>query len=165
MKGLISISPAILLLAFPPLPLAKEKPGTDRVVLTKDNKTHRGELITVKQNSRLLLSDRRADVTVDIQEVRNLTIIKKSKAGKGCLYGALGTGGSIALGYLLEGGVADELFYIGVGGWALIGGIIGALFGAAAGRDETILVSTKTDAELKEILNQLHSKARVPEYN
>ena len=148
-------------LVFPLGLLAKQKRGIDLVVQTKDEQIFQGELITVKQYALLLLSEEGADVTVDIREVRNLTTLKKPKVLKGFGYGALI--GGVTLG--LPSATAEDNWWIvfaSIG--AISGAVIGTLFGLAAGRDETILVSTKSDAEIQEILNQLRSKARVTDY-
>ena len=106
-----------------------------------------------------------ADVSVDIREVRNLTIVKESKGRKGFAYGALAGAGTAALIGVLAGATGDGvMFYVPILGLGFFGGVLGALFGAAAGRDETILVSTKTNAEIQDLLNRLRSLARVPEY-
>jgi hypothetical protein len=69
-----------------------KKKGADLIIQKKDGRYERGELIAVKENS-LLLMERNsgADVTVDVGDIRVITIVKKSKfltgAGTGLLIG------------------------------------------------------------------------------
>ena len=132
-KFLINI--LVCTLVFPFGLLAKEKRGTDLEIQTKDEQTFRGELITVKQYSLLLLSEEGADVTVDIRKVRNLTIVKKSKFGSGFWQGAAIGGGISTLIVLGDHWTWDTTTLQIVVTAALFGGLIGGLIGSGAGRE------------------------------
>lgn len=144
-----------------------QKRGVDIIIQKKDGQKVGGELIAFRQKSLLLLSSEGADVSVDIELIRHLTIVNKAKTGKGFGYGALITGGTMGLLALLvwRDEASESPVVASVLGFALIGGMVGTLFGVAAGRDDTILLSTKSDTEIQEILSQLRKKARVPDYN
>ncbi len=160
-------------LVFPLGLLAKEKRGIDLVVQTKDEQIFRGELITVKEHSLLLLSDEGADVAVDIGEITNLTIVKKSKFEAGFGYGALVGGGAMTVALLasLESGdiesTASGFIFVGVTVLvgAAIGGAVGGVVGAVSGTDKNFDVDAMTDTEIQEMLDHLRSKARVTDYN
>lgn len=158
----------VCILIFPLGLTAKEKRGANLIVQYKDGQTVRGELITIKQNS-LLLSDEGSGVSVDVHEIKVITIVKKSKAGKGALYGfGLGaTGGAIA-GFLVD--PEEEEYRVGhaiFGGIFLgaIGALTGLTVGGFLGRDKTIQIEGSTDSEIHETLEYLRKKARIPDYN
>jgi hypothetical protein len=152
-----------------PIPLtSKERKGADLIIRKTDGTLERGELIAVKENSVLLL-DRESgtDVTVDINDIYLITIVKKSKflkgAGLGFLIGA-GIGILIPAGYSVfdDLGEDPELAYFGLG---VLGGALGLFFGAlgglAAGTDKIIQFEGKSDSEIQEILAKLRKKARI----
>jgi len=153
--------------------LYAKKKGANLIVTKKDGQPIEGELITVKPNSLLLLNTEGRDVSVGIGDIRIIRIVKKSKffqsLGIGLLIGA-GTGAILGL---AEGGSID--FFGGTvtaGENALIGGallgfnglILGGIAGASAGRDKTIQIEGMTDLEIKDILEKLRKKARIPDY-
>jgi len=126
----------------------------------------RGELIAVKVNSLLILdSESGADITVGIEDVKVIKIMKKSKAWGGTFLGlmiggfagaALGSSGggdSAAIGALIVG--------IGVG---IVGAFVGAVIGSSFRIDEIIQFEGKSDSEIKEILEKLRKKARIKNY-
>jgi len=152
---------------------AKEKRGAELKITKKDGRQIRGELITVKPSSLLLLNTEGRDVSVGNGDVRVIRIVKKSKffqsLGIGLLIGA-GTGAILGL---AEGGSID--FFGGTvtaGENALIGGallgfnglILGGIAGASAGRDKTIQIEGKPDLENEEVLEKLRKKARIRDY-
>lgn len=142
-----------------------KKRGTD-LIIQKTNETHiRGELISVKQNS-LLLLDREsgADMTMNIDDIRVITVAGKSKAllgaGLGFLAGA--SAGAIVGHQLSKAWWWDQ----GTEICAAIGGLAGALvggliIGASAGKEETIQIEGKSGSEIQDIMEKLRKKARV----
>ena len=59
---------------------AKEKKGASVEIQKKDGQLVQGELISVKENSLLILdSDSGADVTVFIRDISEIRVVKKSK--------------------------------------------------------------------------------------
>jgi len=171
-KKLITLVLVFFLLTLSANLYAKNK-GAKLKVAKKDGQLIEGELITVKPNSLLLLNTEGRDVSVGIGDIRVIRIVKKSKLfqslGIGLLIGA-GTGAILGL---AEGGSID--FFGGTitaGENALIGGallgfnglILGGIAGASAGRDKTIQFEGMTDLEIKDILEKLRKKARIPDY-
>jgi hypothetical protein len=149
MKKTISLF-LVLSLILLSMPLtAKEKKGADLLVRKSDGTEVKGELIVVKKNS-LLLMEKNSGVDVDIsfEDVRSVTIIKKSQALKQAGFGFLAGTGLV----LVEGwGFWASILY-GVGS-ACFAGFCGALMGA----DETF--------QKKEInLQDLRKKARVQNF-
>ena len=149
-----------------------QKPGAKLVIQKKDGEQIRGELIAVKKDS-LLLKDSQtgADVAVDITETETIKIVRKSKAGKGALYGGLITffiGYGIGVFMDEEGGDDDipaPLTAIIFGAIvAPIGILLGAFIGIYAGTDKTIQIKGKSEAEIKSILDDLRKKAKVPDF-
>jgi hypothetical protein len=150
-----------------------QKPGVKLVIQKTDGQQVRGELIAVKQNSLLLKeSESGADVSVDIADIKTITIVKKSKVGKGAGFGFLG-GASLGVVIGLASGddppgfmsytAGDKAAFLGIA-FGLIGMILGAAEGASAGADQKIQIEGKSDSEIKEILEDLREKARVPNF-
>ena len=150
---------------------AKERRGAKLIITKKDGQLIKGELITVKPNSLLLLDTEGKDVSVEIEEIKTIRIVKKSKAGTGALIGLLsGCGGGALIGLFFVpeedtsglGGVA--LLFGGLFGGA-IGLLTGVILGASAGKDETIQIEGMTDFhEFREALDYLRKKARIRDY-
>ena len=148
---------------------AKERQGADLVIQKINGQRVRGELIAVKQNS-LLLKDNYSgvDKTVGIDDIRVITIVKKSKLLEGGLIGLL-LGGVI--GFVIGYPQGDEIFVSkplagGIG--AAIGGGIGALIGVGIGvaiiADKKIIIEGRSESEVQRILEDLRKKARVPDF-
>ena len=175
----------VLFLAFSVLSLsvnlmAKERRGADLIIKKKDGQQVRGELIVVKQNSFLLKeSISGADVTVDVSDIKKITIVKKSKAlmrgGMGLLIGgAVGVAAGYAFVYtrtLTLSAWQEEpkrIYSEYALAFGLIGSIIGALVGgitgAVRGNDETLQIEGKSNTNIKETLEELRKKARVPNF-
>ena len=147
---------------------AKERRGAKLIITKKDGQLIEGELITVKENSLLVLDTEGKDVSIDIGDIK--VIEKKSQIGKGVLYGTLiiGGGGTL-LGGILGSGYRD----IGFSGGALVGALyfipsgllIGILIGSAAGLGKkTIQIEGMSDLEIREALDKLRKKARIRDY-
>lgn len=152
---------------------AGEKRGVDLLIQKKDSQQIRGELIAVKNDS-LLLKDTEsgADVSVIMNHVKAITIVKESKTlvgiGVGFLVGA-GVG-------MLIGLIGWELFnwapsdtktkYRIVGAAGGAGGMIGALVGGTTGanQSETIQIEGKSANEINDILEELRKKARISDF-
>ncbi len=161
---------------------AKERRGAKLVITKKDGQQIRGELITVKPNSLLLLDTEGKDVSIDIEDIRIIRIVKKSKAGKRALYGFVigGISGILLvpeaykllgeddfmLGELIEN--IEEVTSSFTIAYALIGGAVGLLIGgvagAIAGIDKTIHFEGMTDLEIRKALDKLRKKARIRDY-
>ncbi len=147
-----------------------QKPGAKLVIQKTDGQQIKGELIVVKENSLLLKEhDSGADVTAVVGEIKTIKIVKKSKAGKGALYGfGLGATGGGLYGLLLYEPTPPEttagIAIFGVIMFGAIGALTGYIVGGFLGMDKTIQIEGKSEAEIKRILDDLRRKARVPNF-
>ena len=178
MKKITALAIALSLLAtFHSGLMAKERRGAQLQIFKKKGGYTRGELIVVKQNSLLLkASDSGVDVSVDIDEIKLIKIVKKSQAGKGALIGlffgaAIGTAMLAAENAGSNGSNANSFYSFDIDFPAyygailgLPGALVGTIIGAAVGTDKTIQIEGKSDSEIKGILAILRSKARIKNY-
>jgi len=160
----------------------RKKHGANLIIQKINGQQVSGELITAKPNSLLLLNTEGKDVSVDIEEIKVITVVKKSKALLGVGAGLLGgAGGGAVIGaslWVLGLPVAAIFGEAGVEGWkddfqdflwngALIGTGVGALLGiigGSAGKDKTIQIEGMSDSEIQEALEKLRKKARIRDY-
>ena len=168
-KKLISLFLAFSLVMLSVNLYAKERRGAKLIVTKLDGQLIEGELITVKPKSLLLLDTEGKDESIDIADIRVITIVKKSKTGKGALYGLL-IGGIIGVvegiregkdGFIFS---SSELAAMGGLVFGLLGALLGAGIGAAAGKDKTIQIEGMSDSEIQEALDKLRKKARIRDY-
>jgi len=150
---------------------AKERRGAKLQITKKNGILLAGELITVKENSLLLLNTEAWDASVGIADISDIRILRKSKAGTGA-----GTGAGISFvfgaGYVTLFNLTVEDYnrsswrYVPLFGavCALPGLLIGGAIGAVAGIDKTIQIEGMTDAERREALEKLRKKARIRDY-
>ena len=161
---LIASALVVSFLVLPAGLSAKERRGADLIVTKLDGSQLSGELIAVKRDSLLLLSNGR-DESVDLADIKTVRIVKKSLAGKGALYGFLagalgGAGVGLAMG-------RTDLFEektplaLGVFGGA-IGALSGLLVGSVAGLDSSFTVAGKPEAAVNEYWDKLRAHAREP---
>jgi hypothetical protein len=169
MKKLISLYLVFSILCLYGNLYANERRGANLVIQKTDGQQINGELIAVKENSLLIKEhDSGADGTAIVGEIKIITIVKKSKRGKGALYGfGLGAiGGGLAGGLLVEPEestrVNNALF--GVIWIGALGALTGLIVGGFLGKDKTIQIEGKSEAEIKEVLEELRKKARVPNF-
>jgi hypothetical protein len=170
MKKTVVLLLVFSLIVTSPNLLAKKKRGADLIIQKKDGQEIIGELISIKRNSSLLLKikDSGSDSTIDLDEIRTITIVKKSAALYGILSGFLigSVGGSLIVHSQHRGSERekgrDTLIAGGIFG--LIGAASGAVIGGISGKDKTILVEGMSAGEKMEFLEKLNSKARVPDF-
>ena len=169
-QKLISLILIFSLLILPMTLTAKERRGADLVIYKTDGNQAQGELIAVKQNSLLLKEQGSgADVTAVFSDIKTIKIVKKSKAGKGALYGfgLAATGGALYHLLLYELTEPETRLGVTLSGGVLVG-VMGALAGLIVGEflgmDKTIQIEGKSDSEIKELLEDLRKKARVPNF-
>ncbi len=154
---------------------AQVKKGTNLTVEKIDGQEVMGELITVKKDSLLLLdAETSSDITVQIKDVKAITIRKKSLMLELGLLGALG--GAAAQGILQKterktthavGGDDDTEISQTSTSFLLFGAIaggVGLLLGAVMGMNKRIQIQGKSDAEIQKILENLSKKAQVPNF-
>lgn len=147
--------------------LYAKKKGAELEIRKKDGQQVKGELIAVK-NTSLLLLESGVDVSVDIKDIKNITILKKSKAFLGISLGLL-LGAGIGSLYATSTDTYDSdlrplAFIVYGGGGAALGVLAGGFLGASAGKDKTIEIEEKSDFEIKEALEKLRKKARIPKF-
>ena len=150
----------------------KERRGADIIIQKIDGQRVKGELIAVKQNSLLLReSSSGADVTAVVSDMKTITIVKKSntlkRGGLGLLLGS-GLGALAGLMMVQQFNLDDEarsytVFY-GVAFGAGLGLLSGGISGALSAKDKTIQIEGNSEAEIKEILEDLRKKARGPNF-
>ena len=145
---------------------AGQKPGAKLVIQKTDGQQVRGELIAVKQNSLVLMErDSGADVTVDVADIKIISIVKKSQA---MLLGCTGFIPGAIFGLLYAEAWYSETGATNYAECILLFGAIatipGALIGFLIGKDKTIQIEGKSEAEIKKILEDLRKKARVPDF-
>jgi hypothetical protein len=154
----------------------RKKHGANLIIQKINGQQVGGELITVKPSSLLLLNTEGKDASVDIEEIKVITIVKKSEALSLAGIGSLvGVGFGAFVGKMMgietilwgdgdESGRGRSKVALG----AVIGGcicaLIGGLIGAAAGKDKTIQIEGMSDSEIQETLDKLRKKARIRDY-
>jgi hypothetical protein len=155
--------------------IGEKRRGADLVVTKTDGQQITGELVAVKPSSLLLLDSRSGvDVSADVNDIRDIIIVKRSKALLGAGIGFLAGAASGALwAYLayqsanksetLFGNQEEEML-----GWgAILGGagaLIGAVVGILSGTDKTIQFEGKSPEEIRAILEKLRRQARVTDF-
>jgi hypothetical protein len=147
---------------------AKERRGAKLRITKKDGQQIRGELITVKPNSFLLLDTWGKDVSINIADIEVIRIEKKSRADIGFLAGGC-VGALIGFAtYKKPQQTGWGSFDFGPGVNALGGGIVFGLLGlgmgALAGADEIFQIEGMSDLGIFHVLDKLRKKARVRDY-
>jgi len=150
---------------------AKERKGADLIIQKKDSQQVGGELIAVKKGSLLLKdTDSGADVSVDIGDIISIKIVRNSKLWKGAGWGFLIGGGIGAIYGAINAGTdkmdlpTGHAMLLAGGAFGVIGALIGGGIGTVAGTDKTIQFEGKSDSDIKEMLEELRKKARVPDF-
>ena len=167
MKMIVLVLACILVL---PLGLtAQERKGANLLIVKLDGEQVRGELIAVKESSLLLLSESGADVSVDVKEIKVITIVKKSKAllGAGLGY-AIGVSSMIILSMAATEGewtLEETLSFPELWIFSLPFALIGGFIGGKVGKSKTIQIEGKSASEIRESLEYMREKARIADYN
>ena len=144
-----------------------QKPGVKLIIQKKDGQQVSGELIAVKMNSLLLWdSGLGIDISVAIEDVTVITIVKKSMALGGAVLGYLTV--SVALS-VISYATDPESFTDPEGGGSLVlmaifgipGIFLGGGVGAILGTDEKIQFEGMAPEVLEKTLDHLRKKARI----
>jgi len=166
-KKFISLFLAVSLMMLSANLYAKERRGAKLIITKKNGYQTEGELITVKPNSLLLLSITGRDMSVDIEEIKVIRVVKKSKALLGAGLGIVVGGGGGALlsgsGYKMSMDAGERRLLLGAFG-AAAGLLIGGVTGALLGTDKKIQIEGMTDLEISKALDKLRKKARICDY-
>ena len=152
------------LLAFPAGMSGKERRGAEIVVTRLDGSRVGGELIAVRPDSLLLLSQEAGrEFSVGLAEIRSVVIIRKSKGGLlAGIGGAAGAAAGATFGaYVFNGGSDDEPSSLRNG---LIFGAAGALAGLLANsvltRDPHFNVAGKPEEDVARFWERLSAHSR-----
>lgn len=147
---------------------AKEKRGAKLIIAKKDGQQVEGELITVKEDSLLLLDIEGKDVSVGIENIKVIRIVKRSSTLGGAIVGFL-VGGVVCISTLISSRtplheLKRRILIVG-----LFGGALGLIVGigiakGSAGKDKTIKIEGTNESEIKKTLDKLRKKARVRNY-
>jgi hypothetical protein len=153
-----------LFFAGPPGLAAKQKRGTTLIVTKLDGTQVSGELIAVKPESLLLLAGGTADLSVPLGEIQTVRIVRKSKIGKGMLYGFLaGALGGAAWGAAnKDSDVWGEQTPVVAGGFVgAIGLAAGGFLGLVASVDTTFTVAGQPAEVVADFWARLAARSRV----
>jgi len=111
------------------------------------------------------------DASVGIADIRDIRILRKSKAGTGAGTGAgisfvFGAGCVTLFNLTVEDYNRSSWWYVPFFGavCALPGLLIGGGIGAVLGIDKTIQIEGMTDSEIREAMDKLGKKARIRDY-
>ena len=110
------------------------------------------------------------DESVDIKDIKVITIVRKSKALGGVGLGLLTVlviGALVGLVYEDPTSVPTQAAVgalIGAAYFGIPAVIIGGIAGAAAGKDKTILIEGMSDSYIQANLDWLRKKARIRDY-
>jgi hypothetical protein len=153
--------------------MAKEKCGADLMITKTDSQQIEGELIAVKPSLLLLLNPKTgADVSIEIQDIAVIRIMKKSKALTGGVVG-FGVGGlaGISIGAVIDSISKDDGVGLSFGSFisivtmfGVISAMAGMLIGEILGIDKTIQIKGTRPEEIKAVLERLRSKARITNF-
>ena len=161
-----------LVIASSPL-AAGEKQGANIIILKKNGQEITGELILLRKDTLVLMeSETMMTLPVNIDEIVEIIIKKKSQVLKWAVLGTLVLGASGAGAAYLQGGDVGDgefrysagdkarrgIFYMGLGGL-----LVGILIGASKGRDEIIQMVDIPPYKIPIIMSKLNSLARVQE--
>ena len=141
---------------------AKERRGAKLIVTKKNGQQVKGELISVKQNSLLLLNTDGKDESIDISDIKAIRVVKESRGKRLGLIGFL----IGCVGGAVYGGLYREFPGYVVSGIAFgaLGMIVGGYVGEITGIDKKIQIEGMTDSEINKTLDYLRKKARIRDY-
>lgn len=147
---------------------AKErKHGAELLIQKKDGIILKTELLAVKETNLILMdSTSMSGIALDINEIKRIQILKKSKFFQGLGYGFLiGAGYGALLGFLSGDGFfsAEESALIGGLASGIMAAPVGGICGAVEGIDESVILEGKSQEEIKLILDKLKAKSRFHE--
>jgi len=150
---------------------AKERRGAKLIITKKDGGQIEGELITVKPNSLLLLDVEGKDESIDIEDIKVIRILKKSRVMKGALEGLLSGVAIVVLTDVVLVLTTDiemeetlSVVLLAGGIMAAFGALLGAIIGALFKESNKIQIEGMTDSEILNTLDSLRKKARIQDY-
>jgi hypothetical protein len=160
---------AVFLLVFTGNTFAKKK-GAQVMIDRTDGQVVKGELLSVKQSSLLVMTTAsNSGVTIEMNEIDKIGIKRKSKFGKGALLGGIiGVAGGAVLGGNAgselerweEGSIRSGAIKGGIvvgAACAVVGGIVSSI---SLKKYKTFQVKGKSPSELAMVMKRLEKKAR-----
>jgi hypothetical protein len=159
---------AVLLLAAPAGLFAARHGATLRLDLL-DGRRLQGELLAVKGETLLLLSDSGSEAQAAIGEVAVMRIVRPNRVGKGLVSGLL-TGFAVGCLVGLTAGLDDDegytLLWMGIAGsvFGSAGAVVGAGAGLISSSDETIDCRKRDAARRSALLERLQRLARFRDF-
>ncbi len=162
-KKVVSLLLIVSLVALSGNSMAQVRKGVKLGIQKNDGQQVKGELITVKKDSLLLLdSETNEDITVQIADIKAITVRKKSKGFQVGVYGIL-VGvlyGSVTRNPYKYEDRSQKQWLTGA-----LGGAAGVVLGTVLGINKRIQIQGKSDPEIQKTLEKLSKKARIPDYN
>ena len=142
----------------------REKKGAELIVWKKDGLQIRGELIAVKEDILLLLdSETGADVSNNVNDIKVIKILERSKIWEGAkIGGAIGVLGGVII-YLTSQEWLRYIYIYGAIGFGLIGVVLGGGIGAFLSV-EKIKIEGMSPEGIEKVLQKLRKKARIQDY-
>ncbi len=148
--------------------LAAERKGVKLIIQKTDGQEIKGELITVKSDSLLILdAETETDTTVNLNIIDVITVDNKS------LMFELGVGGFLLMG-ATRLSLHSSLERVDEGDetatthqvqdtwlWGAMGAGVGVLAGAVFGMNKTIRIQGESEADIQSAMEKLSKKARV----
>jgi hypothetical protein len=176
-KNLISIFLVFAFLTSPGNMRAKNIRGAEIEIQKTNGSIISGELIAVKKDSLLLVdSETSFDVSVNINQIQVIQVLRKSQSKLGALSGLL-VGGAIGAATFGRSGSgnnddcdcpnANSSSQRNIVGGVLtagLGAVVGAIIGTAVGQDKIIVLEGLSPEQKELALEKLRKKARIPEY-
>jgi hypothetical protein len=160
----IMVLMVVFMLIYPGVSAAKRKKHGAWIEVTKMNAQRvEGELLKVKDESLILMSNSETGITIPLNEIKTIKIRKRGKFLTGA---AVGVGLSMVAGGIMGAKLKDEGMSF-VGGAIVYGGIMGIPSGLVLGLLSSLTVIQKTynfenagPEKLSKILRKLKSKSR-----
>ncbi len=145
---------------------AQERQGAELIIQKKNGQLIKGELISVEQQSLLLLISEGGNISVTIEEIDHIIFKKRAKVFKGMGIGFL-TGanfGSVFVSPIFFDSYDDlqwsGTILIGAGFVGVLGALAGGIWELISEMDKKIDVKGKSDSMKNEIIQRLRSHSR-----
>lgn len=147
-------------LASPAVTEAQERRGSRLIVTKLDGTQAAGELIAVKPDSLLLLTDSSADLTIALTDIQTVRVVRKSRALPLAIAGFLaGTGEAIWITQREpESETRITLFWVAIAGGAQA--LLGTGIGLGLGIDAVIPFAGEPDEAVQGYLKKLRGRSR-----
>ena len=158
-RSLVLFAVLLVIVTSACLPLAaRERRGATVLVTMTEGSMVKGELLAVKSDALLVFdSSARQGKNIDLQQVTEVRVLKKSKFGEGLL---IGLGVAVGMSAIMQSKKNEFGFvftFLGVGSQL---GLFGGIIGAVAGIDKKISLVGVSSQDILFNLEQLKLYAR-----